>query len=85
MILERTLGAAHLSRRKELTMKRSIRYINIAEARHLYLFGGKPFMEVTRSAGIHEQKNGKTAIRSYQNVSDASILRLAKIQEKLAK
>jgi hypothetical protein len=68
-------------------MKRDIKYISIQEARHLYLIpvAGKPFMETTRTASIHEiMKDGFKSIRIYGDISDASILRLAKIQEKLA-
>ena len=64
-------------------MKRNIKYISIGESRRFYNFGN-PFMETEREASIHEIKNGEKFIRFYKGVSEASILRLAKIQEKLA-
>ena len=60
---------------------RDITYIRITEHRTLY---PNMKMELSHSAVIQELKNRKNVCRTYGGISEASILRLAKIQEKLA-
>ncbi len=64
-------------------MERDIKYISIGESRRLYNLR-TVLMETEREASIHEIKNNEKSIRIYRGISEASILRLAKIQEKLA-
>ncbi len=68
-------------------MKRNITYISIKEALIFYSHyevGESGRLQIRRSAGIQEETEGRKPVRCYDNVSEASILRLAKIQEKLA-
>lgn len=60
---------------------RDITYIQIAEHRTLY---PSMKMKLSHTAVVQELQYGKNVCRTYQNISEASILRLAKIQEKLA-
>lgn len=64
-------------------MERDIKYISIGESRRFYNLR-TVLMETEREASIHEIKNNEKSIRIYRGISEASILRLAKIQEKLA-
>ena len=63
-------------------MKRTIQYIAISEDRHLYSNGG---LRLDRHANIQfTDENKQEHVRGYYHISEASILRLARIQEKLA-
>lgn len=66
--------------------QREVTYIQIAEQRTYYFhMGNGEQIELTRTACVQDLTNGRSDCRIYKNISEASILRLAKIQEKLAK
>jgi len=73
--------------------QRDITYISISErlkiSEHRRFYFDTLYFEaktnVSRSACVEECKSGKMISRIYSNISEASILRLAKIQEKLVK
>jgi hypothetical protein len=71
-------------------MKQQAHYINITESRTLYVnLNGTTTMKMIREACIQRADNLGGTInnncRTYYGISEASILRLARIQEKLAK
>ena len=70
-------------------MKQKVHYINIEESRRWYMnFDGTTEMRLFRQACVQraDDKEGtvNNVCRVYYKPSEASILRLAKIQEKLA-
>ena len=70
-------------------MKQQVHYINISESRTLYVnLNGTTTMKMIREACIQRADDLDGSVnnhcRVYRGISEASILRLAKIQEKLA-
>jgi hypothetical protein len=67
-------------------MKQQAHYINITESRRCHInCDGTVSLKLSRQACIQRSGDGNHSCRLYDGISEASILRLAKIQEKLAK
>ena len=68
-----------------MSNKGKVRYISISESRdlHIFRYDGQTQMEMRHEVCIQrDMPNGHVSVKNY-NATESSILRLARIQEKL--